>query len=110
MAKSEGSLDKQLEKLIKVVEQQDRHDKAARKLAEISRALKWQAVARAYLWWRNAEQQKGYLEALYTTKGIANTVRGNGINFNPLVRLIWDIHGERWAHVSSLAKTIASAT
>ena len=35
MAKSEGSLDKQLEKLIKVVEKQDRHEKAARKLEHI---------------------------------------------------------------------------
>lgn len=108
MAKSQGSLDKQLEKLIKVVEKQDRHERAARKLEESSRRLKWKAVAQAYIWWRNAEQQQGYLDALYASKGIANTVRGNGINFNPLVRLIWDIHGERWAHVSSLAKTIAA--
>jgi hypothetical protein len=108
MAKSEGSLDKQLEKLIKVVEKQDRHERAARKLEESSRALKWQSVARAYVWWRNADQQQGYLDALYAAKGIANNNLSNRINFNPLVRLIWDIHGERWAHVSSLAKTIAA--
>lgn len=107
MTKSHEALDKQLRSLIKVVEKQDRHERAARKLEESSRALKWQAVARAYLWWRSAEKQQGYLDALYASKGIANTVRGNGINFNPLVRLIWDIHGERWAHVSSLAKSIA---
>jgi len=39
MAKSQGSLDKQLEKLIKVVEKQDRHERAARKLEESSRSV-----------------------------------------------------------------------
>ena len=87
MAKSEGSLDKQLEKLIKVVEKQDRHERASKKLEESSRALKWQSVARAYVWWRNADQQQGYLDALYAAKGIANNNLSNRINFNPLVRL-----------------------
>lgn len=108
MAKSQDSLNKQLKNLIKVVEKQDRHERASKKLEESSRALKWQSVARAYVWWRNADQQQGYLDTLYASKGIANNNLSNRINFNPLVRLIWDIHGERWAHVSSLAKTIAA--
>ncbi|WP_156309728.1 hypothetical protein [Novosphingobium sp. AAP93] len=108
MTKSQGTLDKRLKQLIKVVEQQDRHEKAAKKLEESSRRLKWQAVARAYLWWREADKQQGYLDALYASKNIPNNNLSNRLNFNPLVRLIWDIHGERWAHVSSLAQTIAA--
>lgn len=108
MTTSQGTLDKRLKQLIKVVEQQDRHEKAAKKLEESSRRLKWQAVVRAYLWWREADKQQGYLDALYASKNIPNNSLSNRLNFNPLVRLIWDIHGERWAHVSSLAKTIAA--
>ena len=102
------TLDAELRRIIKVVEKQDRHEQAAKKLESSSRALKWRAVAQAYLWWREASQQSAYLDTLYQQSDIPNNQLGNRTNFNPLVRLIWGIHGERWAHVSSLAKTIAA--
>lgn len=51
-----------------------------------------QAIVDAYLWWREADTQVGYLNATYSTAGIKTRRRkGNSPNFYPLVRLIWNI-------------------
>jgi hypothetical protein len=101
-------LDKRLEQLLKVVSKQGKQERAAAKLAESSRLLKWQAVVQAYLWWRAAQQTPGYLEAIYEQRGIANNELTNRVNFNPLVRLVWNIHGDRWQHVSNTAQAITA--
>lgn len=50
-----------------------------------------QAIVDAYLWWREAEQQTGYLDSAYKAASIKTRKRGNRPNFYPLVRLIWNI-------------------
>ena len=51
-----------------------------------------QAIVDAYLWWRDADKQVGYLDATYSAAGITTRKRkGNNPNFYPLVRLIWNI-------------------
>lgn len=51
-----------------------------------------QAIVDAYLWWREADTQAGYLNAAYSTAGIKTRRRkSNSPNFYPLVRLIWNI-------------------
>jgi hypothetical protein len=51
-----------------------------------------QAIVHAYLWWREADKQVGYLDATYKAAGIKTRKRsGNSPNFYPLVRLVWDI-------------------
>ena len=105
---SKSNLDNELKELLKVVEKQDKQQQAAKKAAASSRQLGWIAAARAYLWWRDANQQQGYLDALYASKNIPNNQLSNRTNFNPLVRLIWGIHGDKWQHVSTLAHAIAA--
>ena len=51
-----------------------------------------QAIVDAYLWWREADKQTGYLDATYKAAGIKTRQRSsNSPNFYPLVRLIWNI-------------------
>jgi hypothetical protein len=51
-----------------------------------------QAIVDAYLWWREADKQTGYLDATYKAAGIKTRQRNsNSPNFYPLVRLIWNI-------------------
>lgn len=51
-----------------------------------------QAVVDAYLWWREAETQAGYLDATFKVAGIKTRKRSsNSPNFYPLVRLVWNI-------------------
>ena len=86
------ALDAELKKLVKAAAAQEKVEQAAYKLDEKSRMLAWRATARAYLWWREANQQPAYLEKLYADNNIANNKPSdNRINFNPLVRLIWEI-------------------
>src|SRR6056297_1109115 len=67
-----------------------------------------QAIVDAYLWWREAEAQKGYLEATYKAAGITTRKRGsNQPNFYPLVRLVWSIDIKKQAGtVSNWARSI----
>lgn len=52
----------------------------------------WSLLAKAYLWWRDASQEKGYLEALYRQREIGfRATKTNLPNFNPLIRLIWNM-------------------
>jgi hypothetical protein len=51
-----------------------------------------QAIVDAYLWWREADTQSGYLDATYKAAGIKTRKRSsNSPNFYPLVRLVWNI-------------------
>ena len=103
------ALDAELKKLVKAAAAQEKVEQAAYKLDEKSRMLAWRATARAYLWWREANQQPAYLEKLYADNNIANNKPSdNRINFNPLVRLIWEIPKIRAAYVSSLAQSISA--
>jgi hypothetical protein len=67
-----------------------------------------QAIVDAYLWWRDADKQTGYLDATYKTAGIKTRKRkGNSPNFYPLVRLIWNIDITRQAGtVSNWAQSL----
>ncbi len=46
------------------------------------------------MWWHDASQQDGYLDARYKRRGITyrNRNDGNRPNFNPLIRLVWNFH------------------
>lgn len=51
-----------------------------------------QAIVDTYLWWREADKQKGYLEATYKAAHIDFRKRNsNSPNFYPLVRLVWNL-------------------
>jgi hypothetical protein len=44
------------------------------------------------LWWREADQESGYLEGLYKQREIGfRASESNLPNFNPLIRLIWNM-------------------
>lgn len=67
-----------------------------------------QAIVDAYLWWREADAQKGYLEDTYKAAGIATRKRSsNSPNFYPLVRLVWGIDIKKQAGtVSNWARSM----
>jgi hypothetical protein len=68
-----------------------------------------QAVVDAYLWWREAEGQKGYLDGAYKAASIKTRKRGNSPNFYPLVRLIWNIDiTKQAATVSNWARSLTA--
>ncbi len=52
----------------------------------------WELLAKSYLWWREASQESGYLEALYKQREIGfRSSDSNLPNFSPLIRLIWNM-------------------
>ena len=52
----------------------------------------WKLLAKSYLWWREASEQSGYLETLYKKREIGfRSSDSNVPNFNPLIRLIWNM-------------------
>jgi hypothetical protein len=53
--------------------------------------LLWRLLSKTYLWWRKASEVDDYLESQYEQKGIRYRSHGNRPNFNPLIRLVWDI-------------------
>jgi hypothetical protein len=67
-----------------------------------------QAVVDAYLWWREADKQTGYLDATYKAAGIKTRKRSsNSPNFYPLVRLVWDFDINKQAGtVSNWARSL----
>ena len=66
-----------------------------------------QAIVDAYLWWRAADGQKGYLDAAYKAASLKTRKRGNSPNFYPLVRLVWDIDIKKQAAtVSNWARSL----
>lgn len=67
-----------------------------------------QAIVDAYLWWREADTQAGYLDATYKAAGIKTRKRSsNSPNFYPLVRLVWDIDIKKQAGtVSNWAQSL----
>lgn len=66
-----------------------------------------QAIVDAYLWWRAADEQKGYLDAAYKAASLKTRKRGNSPNFYPLVRLVWDIDIKKQAAtVSNWARSL----
>lgn len=78
-------LDKQLEALKDAAQQQTTTYRTSRDQLH-------QAIVDAYLWWREADTQDGYLDATYAAAGIkTRRPSGNNPNFYPLVRLVWNI-------------------
>jgi hypothetical protein len=74
---------------------------------QTSRDQLHQSVVEAYLWWRDAEQQDGYLKSAYAEASIKTRKRGNRPNFYPLVRLIWNIDITKQAStVSNWARSL----
>ena len=52
----------------------------------------WGLLAKSYLWWREASQERGYLEGLYKQREIGFRKGDTNLpNFNPLIRLIWNM-------------------
>lgn len=51
----------------------------------------WALLSDVYLWWRRARERPGYLDEQFAARGIAYHSGTNEINFNPVIRLIWDI-------------------
>src|SRR5262249_46840495 len=49
----------------------------------------WKLLARAYLWWRDASREVGYLDSVYKQRSILHRTDRNRPNFNPLIRLVW---------------------
>ena len=47
----------------------------------------------AYVWWREARNEAGYLDGLYDEAGINSKSTGNRPNFSPLIKLVWNIKG-----------------
>lgn len=79
-----ATLDQQLATLKSAAQQQTQS-------YQTSRDQLHQSIVDAYLWWRDAEQQDGYLKSAYESASIKTRKRGNRPNFYPLVRLIWNI-------------------
>lgn len=93
-----NTLDQQLDQL-----QTDVKDQTAE--YESSAAKLRQNFVDAYLWWRDASQEKDYLSGLYTKAGIKSRKRNsNRPNFYPLVRLVWKID------ISKKASTVSNWT
>ena len=94
-------LDKQLEALKDVAQQQTTTYRTSRDQLH-------QAIVDAYLWWREADAQGGYLDATYAAAGIKTRKRSsNSPNFYPLVRLIWNMDIKKQAGtVSNWARSM----
>jgi hypothetical protein len=94
-------LDKSLKKL-----QADAVKQTA--LYESSTEKLYQNFVDAYLWWREAQQEAGYLEGIYQANGIKTRNRNsNRPNFYPLIRLVWNIDVSRKAStVSNWARSM----
>ena len=95
------TLDNRLNDLRNVAQQQSSHYASSRQLLH-------QNIVDAYLWWRDAQQQDGYLNKLYSAKAIRyKKANANKPNFYPLVRLIWDIDvSTKASTISNWAKTL----
>lgn len=74
----------------------------------VSRDQLHQAFVDAYLWWREADTQAGYLDATYKAAGIKTRKRSsNSPNFYPLVRLVWNIDASTQAStISNWARSL----
>jgi hypothetical protein len=101
MGRTMATLDDRLKDLQDVAEQQSSHYTS-------SRLLLHQNIVDAYLWWRDADQQAGYLKQQYDANGIRYRRRNsNQPNFYPLVRLIWSIDPKTKAStISNWAKAL----
>jgi hypothetical protein len=58
-------------------------------LQKITRDHERTIMAQAYVWWQQADAEPGYLEACYK-RNHANYYQTRGINFRPLVALIYN--------------------
>lgn len=95
-----ATLDQQLATLKSTAQQQT-------KSYQTSRDQLHQSIVDAYLWWRDADQQDGYLQSAYDAASIKTRKRGNRPNFYPLVRLIWNIDISKQAStVSNWARSL----
>lgn len=94
------ALDAKLEALQQAAQQQTATYRSSRDMLH-------QGIVDAYLWWREAEGQKGYLEQAYKAASIRTRKRGNSPNFYPLVRLVWNIDiTKQAATVSNWARSL----
>lgn len=58
-------------------------------LYESSQQRLYLNLGSAYLWWREAKKEKGFLDELYAEKKLVS--RGDEENFTKLVRLVWQM-------------------
>lgn len=96
------ALDAQLDALKQAAQQQTATYRSSRDQLH-------QAIVDAYLWWRDADAQKGYLDGAYKAASLKTRKRGNSPNFYPLVRLIWNIDiSKQAATVSNWARSLSA--
>lgn len=76
---------------------------------DTSRQQLYENFVDTYLWWRDAEQKKGYLSSVLKSAGIKTRTRGiNAPNFYAVIRLVWNINtSKRASAVSNWARSMA---
>ena len=79
-----NTLNKGLEQLQTDVAEQN-------KLYVSSKIALYKALVDTYLWWREASQKKDYLEKLFTAESIKFKKKLNRPNFNPVIRLVFQM-------------------
>lgn len=95
------TLDTKLEQLKSAAEAQTQTHAA-------SRQQLYENFVDTYLWWREAEQKKDYLQKTFKAAGIQTRKRNtNAPNFYPVIRLVWNIDtSKRAGAVSNWARSM----
>lgn len=74
--------------------------KGFRALQKLTNKQEYSAIAKIYLWWRNARTEPGYLDECYESAGINSPkLDPNSIDFKPLLLLVNNkqiAYGDQW--------------
>ena len=102
-------LDSQYHEVVQTVTGAEDLKQEAITLGTQARSAKQRAAVQAYLFWRVAHQEPGYLEGRYLEKGISyNQLARNSVNFNPIVRLLYGHLGKDAGWIANMAKMLIS--
>ena len=100
-------LDSQYHEVVQTVTGAEDLKQEAITLGTQARSAKQRAAVQAYLFWRVAHQEPGYLEGRYLEKGISyNQLARNSVNFNPIVRLLYGHLGKDAGWIANMAKSL----
>jgi hypothetical protein len=100
-------LDAQYHEVLQAVTGAEDLKQEAMTLGTQARSAKQMAAVDAYLFWRKAHQVSGYLEGLYAARGIAhNNLKRNGVNFNPVVNLLYGHLRKDAGWIANMAKSL----
>jgi hypothetical protein len=90
MPKTTEQLDADLAQVANAAIEAEKLKQQAISLGQQAHSSKQRAAVEAYLFWREASQEAGYLERLYAENGIpTRQTKGNSVNFNPLIKLVY---------------------